>query len=334
MKKDSGAIITTDISTPAPAPSGAMATARGEARAVARMQPRDQKLAYQRILADARRGGSAYHYAWTVKTKDGPQLVRGPSVWCVLGVMRLWGNIDAQTAIEEDDGEAWVIRATAMDLEAGVSMSTLFRQRKQLPGMEAMGRDRALDIAFQIGQAKAIRNAVTRILPRWLVDDALAASVEGAKARAAGKAPQETVAPNAPALPAARKAAFWALAQHGVTPEMIERRLGHPAGEATAEEVAELQAIATALEEGQTSVANEFMALETPTARPDVADTLKTGPKANGNGGELRTKLLGVAYAAKVPETELREMATAMGVDLEHLTPEGFGKLVQAITER
>jgi len=257
----------------AQAPQAAVAVAGGEARSIVRAAKRDQRVAYERVLADARRAGKAYYWAWTVKTRDGGrQLVKGPSVWCTLACARLWGALDVQTAVESEDLETWTIRATALDLESGFSTSTLFRQRKRVGGLEALGEGRALDAAFQIGQSKALRNALARVLPRWLLDEAVAAAWEGERNRAAGGSEEAVVAPGTLANPRARQAVLAALAAHGVTPQQVEARVGHSLDTLTVDEVADLGAIATALDEGQTSVFNEFGG-ET-AARPDVAEAL------------------------------------------------------------
>jgi hypothetical protein len=65
---------------------------------------------------------------------------------------------------EIDVGDAWVFYARFTDIETGFSMERAYRQRKSQSSIKSRDADRQLDIAYQIGQSKAIRNCVVNSL--------------------------------------------------------------------------------------------------------------------------------------------------------------------------
>lgn len=304
----------------------AMAVVSGESRVAMAVVPRDPKAVVEAVKNEARVGGARWFYSWTVKTKRGPEVISGPSVRLALSLARLWRNLDVQVSVEAEDADAWILRAVATDVESRFSVTALFRQSKRVPGAAAMDPDRALDIAFQIGQSKVVRNALTKVLPDWLVQIALNhAKAAAAQAASGGKGPKARA--TAEAIAEVRAA----LAEFGVTDGQIERRLGHPLEEATGEEVALLQAIATALQEGQTSVQNEFPITPDPVPESAVAANPAAAKAVPGGNPKLLMDLKALAAALGLSEEDLAQTAQEQGIDLAALTPHTYAAMVTAL---
>jgi len=164
---------------------------------------------------------------------------------------REFGNCVTDCELVETARDSWLFRGIFVDLETGNTTTRLYR--KAIPNlpkdMRDFDRERALDTAFQIGQSKAIRNSVLNAMSAGLVSRAIA-TAKKADAR-------EVVKESGGASKAIEKIKR-AFVGHGVTLPMLEKRLGVLAANWGEEEIGELRAIYTALEDGQTSVRQEF----------------------------------------------------------------------------
>ena len=165
MSSDAGAIVN----------SGATLakTQAGYSTAISVQRPRQRKAIQAAVLEEAELAGEDFFYSWTTKNKDGTRgLVEGLSIEGAMILARNWGNCAIPTELIVDAPQHWILSATFVDLETGFNVPRLFRQRK---GQRAggMDQDRALDIAFQIGQSKAQRNAIDKAMPNWLKEAAL-----------------------------------------------------------------------------------------------------------------------------------------------------------------
>lgn len=136
--------------------------------------PRDLARVKSNTLFEAELMGEDFYYAWTVadkRSKTGESLISGTSVEGAMMMWNNWSNCTYEIDVVDETPTHWLLRAVALDLEKGVGTPRLFRQRKS-QRVGKMDVDRAEDIAFQIGQSKAIRNALVRALPAWLVNEA------------------------------------------------------------------------------------------------------------------------------------------------------------------
>jgi hypothetical protein len=121
---------------------------------------RDDQRILQRIATHAAAAGTDWTYRFPVRTKDGGQdWIEGPSIKLALAVASLVGNNQIEIR-ELDVGDAWVFYARYTDVETGFSLERSYRQRKGQQTMRTRDADRALDIVYQIGQSKAIRNVI------------------------------------------------------------------------------------------------------------------------------------------------------------------------------
>ena len=89
--------------------------------------------------------------------------IEGPSIKLANDTARIFGN-NINEVREIDVGDAWTFYARFTDIETGFSMERAYRQRKGQTSVKSKDADRQLDIAYQIGQSKAIRNCIVNAL--------------------------------------------------------------------------------------------------------------------------------------------------------------------------
>jgi hypothetical protein len=121
---------------------------------------RDEQRVLQKLNTLAAAAGPDWFYRFPVKKKDGgTDWISGPSIKLANDVARIFGNCAIEVR-ELDVGDAWTFYARFTDIETGFSMERAYRQRKSQSSMRTRDADRQLDIAYQIGQSKAIRNVI------------------------------------------------------------------------------------------------------------------------------------------------------------------------------
>ncbi|MCP5087891.1 MAG: hypothetical protein GY952_13950 [Rhodobacteraceae bacterium] len=122
-------------------------------------KPRNLNEILANLSLFAAKFGEDYYYSWSAKGKE----ISGPTIKLANDLFMLFGN----SAIECDVIDTkthWIFKATFVDLERGVQLTRLFQQRKNQTLSDKMDADRQADIAFQIGQSKAIRNVIVNAL--------------------------------------------------------------------------------------------------------------------------------------------------------------------------
>lgn len=126
---------------------------------------RDETRVLAKIKALAAAAGDDWYYRYPVKNNRTGQTdtIEGPSIKCANNVARIYGNCQVDLRAL-DEGEHWLFYARFVDLETGFSMTRAFQQRKGQTNIGGKDDGRKLDIAFQIGQSKAIRNVVCNAL--------------------------------------------------------------------------------------------------------------------------------------------------------------------------
>jgi hypothetical protein len=138
-------------------------------RRAARLMPRQPKRIRLIIAETAEMFGDEWEYRFPVKNNKTNQTdwIEGATIGCTMAVARAYGNCDVAHTRTEDDGPAWILYSTFLDLESGFTLTRGFRQRK---GQSRMGSDRARgeDIDFQIGVSKSTRNVVARALDDYV----------------------------------------------------------------------------------------------------------------------------------------------------------------------
>lgn len=108
--------------------------------------------------------GDRYFYRWDVKNKDGSvQTVIGPSIKAANDIARLYGN--NHVAVRAfDEGRHWTFYARFHDVESGYSLERAFIQPKGQATIKSKDAERREQMAFAMGQSKAIRNVIVNAL--------------------------------------------------------------------------------------------------------------------------------------------------------------------------
>jgi hypothetical protein len=215
--------------------------------AISVQKPRDLDKVVAAIDREAEYAGDSFWYGWVDKKGN---RIEGPSIGLANSLAREWTNCAVTCALEENE-EAFYITSRFIDLEKGSQMERIFRQRKNSVAGN-FDPDRKLDMALQIGSSKAIRNVVCNSVPRWLVERA----IEKAKL-----AVQKKIDPKKLDEHKANALAFFK--KYGVTQEQLVFKAGKPMAEWTTREIADFQADAKALQNGEASVADLFPSPET-----------------------------------------------------------------------
>lgn len=203
--------------------------------------PRDITKISRDAEREATLAGAGFIYSWTV----GGQAVEGVSIEGAMILARAWGNCTCPVEIVEETPTHWTFRAVFVDLESGFTLPRLFRQRKEGVVGGKYDADRKLDMTFQIGQSKAVRNVIVRALPIWLVEKCMNASRAGAEKELAN-------------VPAEAERAIAGYAKLGVTEAMLAKRLGAPRDAWLPRDLVTLRAVHKALQERTTTIEEEF----------------------------------------------------------------------------
>lgn len=126
--------------------------------------PRNLSMVMGRLKALAAAAGKNYVYGWEVndKANNRKTWIEGPTIKLANDLAREYGNCMVDVRVR-DEGANWNFYGRFMDLETGYTLVRAYQQRK---GQKTGMRDdqRALDMVFQIGQSKCIRNVVINAL--------------------------------------------------------------------------------------------------------------------------------------------------------------------------
>lgn len=214
------------------------------------------------VLQEAALAGTDFYYRWTITTKSGEKrVVQGPSIDLAMCLVRNYGNCVIDVSVDETTSH-YVFKGTLIDLESGFTCPRLFRQRKSQTIGSRFDQDRQEDLVFQIGQSKAIRNAVVKAMPSWLINQA----IEKAHEAEIRNIKPENIA-------AARAKCIHFFSTFGVDVKRLEERIGRKVDDWSNEDIVELREIATALKEGHVNIHVLFPAAEPEKQKPQEAST-------------------------------------------------------------
>jgi hypothetical protein len=232
---------------------------------------RDEQKVLQKLGALAAAAGSDWFYRFPVKKKDGGQdWIEGPSIKLANDVARIFGN-NVNEVREIDVGDAWVFYARFTDIETGFSMERAYRQRKSQGSIKTRDAERQQDIAYQIGQSKAIRNAIVNALQIY-ADYAF----EQARNSLVDKIGND--------LDAWRKRTLQGLANMPVELPRVERVVGRAAKDWLAPNIAQVIAMMKSIADGMASIDEVFPPLET-SPPPSSGDTTAAAGEEGGAQG-------------------------------------------------
>lgn len=189
------------------------------ATAIGVQRPRDLNLVKRKVCQEAELAGESMYYSWSVKNQDGSKSsIEGPSIKLAMTIARNFGNCVAGCVEEvEDTPSAWIFTGSFIDLETGFNFVRKFRQSKGSKVHMKTDDERKDDIRFQIGQSKAIRNAVIASVPDAIIEQAITAAKSGVTRKI-----EDAIKVNK--LPAVQDAAIAALKKLGVDEEAILSR--------------------------------------------------------------------------------------------------------------
>ncbi|MBT8430104.1 MAG: hypothetical protein KJN79_09360 [Gammaproteobacteria bacterium] len=230
--------------------------------AVSVQQPRDKRRVIREVEFEAELLGEKAYYSWTAKGKQGRALIEGPTIDLAMVLLREWGNCASRADLVAETSSHYLFDGIFLDLERGVTVVRQFRQVKERQ-MGRMDADRAEDIVFQVGQSKAIRNAVLEGVPQWLIDKAI------------------TKAKTAAAKQLTPTRVIEAFAKWSVDQKTLERRCGKAAKRWDEMDMAELRGVYQGILDGMTTVDHEFGADQSAeTVAQAVSETAaKAAPK-------------------------------------------------------
>jgi hypothetical protein len=210
---------------------------------------RDEAKILQKLAALAAAAGTDWFYRYPVKSKDGGQSwIEGPSIKLANDVARIFGN-NVNEIREIDVGDAWVFYARFTDIETGFSMERAYRQRKSQGSIKTKDAERQLDISYQIGQSKSIRNCIVNALQIY-ADHAF----ELARNSLVDKIGRD--------LDAYRKRVIEGLAKVPVALNRVERTIGRASKDWLAPDVARVIAMMKSIADGMATVEEVFPAIE------------------------------------------------------------------------
>jgi hypothetical protein len=275
------------------APSAAMMEKQTEIQGaiiVARRFPRNEEAAFERLIRSSRRTSFAEEAEYSFPR--GGTTVTGPSVSLAREAARLWGNIRYGLEVVLDTSEERHIRGWAWDLETNTKVAAedyfaklIQRKGKGGPVQWVKPDERDLrELTFRRG-AILVRNCLLQLLPRDLIEDARS-QCRATLAKDAAQDPDS-----------ARKAILRAFSEINVSADQLQAYLGHPVGQSTAEEIAELRAVYQSIKDGNSTwseyveTKREETAAATATtgaSQADLLDELRPGVTPEPNGKKAK----------------------------------------------
>ncbi len=213
---------------------------------LARRFPRNEDQAFALLMKACSR--TSFAEAAEYSFPRGGSTVSGPSVNLAREAARVWGNIRYGLTILRDDEETRQIEGWAWDLETNTKVTAQddFRkviQRKKKGGGTEWVKPDERDLRELTNRRGAIlvRNCILQLLPRDLIEDAQGKAGETLKT----KAEQDPEG--------AKKKLILAFADLNVTPEMLEKYLGHPLAQCSPAEIANLRKVYASIKDGNST---------------------------------------------------------------------------------
>ena len=267
---------------------------------------RDEARVMTKLKVNAAMAGDDWFYRFPVKKGGGGQdYIEGPSIKLANDIARVFGNCAIEVR-EIDVGDAWTFYARFTDIETGFSMERAFRQRKSQSSMKTRDYERQQDIAYQIGQSKAIRNVIVNSLQIY-ADFAF----REARGSFVNKIAKE-------GIDSWRQRTLDGLGRIPVDLARVERVVGRVAKDWLAPDIAAVIAMMKSIADGMATVDETFPApAPVEQQKPSVASVESGNADAPASGGQAASE--GVvssrppAHAAIVSAYERGEKAKAEG---------------------
>jgi hypothetical protein len=253
---------------------------------------RDETKIRQRLKNLAAYAGEDWFYRFPIKQPGGgTSYIEGPSIKLANNVAREFGN-NVTEVRELDVGDAWVFYARFTDIETGFSMERAYRQRKGQTSIKTKDVDRQLDIVYQIGQSKAIRNVLTNAL-----DFYCQYAFEEARNSLVDKIGKDLIG--------WREKTIKGFAKMAVAIERVERIIGRAAKDWTAPDLAQVIAMARSITDGMATADETFPPIEKVPAAAQSSETATAG------GGEQAQSAPPTSDPSAAQQPEVSDSATA-----------------------
>jgi hypothetical protein len=222
---------------------------------------RDEARVFQKLKAAAAYAGTDFFYRFPVKNRkeNRTDWIEGPSIKLANELARIYGNCKAGVRAI-DNGDSWIFSATFIDIESGFELVRPFQQRKSAGKIGGADEERRLDIAFQIGASKAIRNVVVNALQTFAdfaLNEARNALVERIGKDLAGYRERTS-----------------AKLSGMVSIDRVEAVVGKPVKDWLAPDVARVIAMATSVAEGMSNLNETFPPIQDTTNSSSTGQTL------------------------------------------------------------
>ena len=258
---------------------------------------RDEKRVMQKLSINAAMAGDDWFYRFPVKKGGGQDWIEGPSIKLANDIARVFGNCAVEVR-EIDVGDAWTFYARFTDIETGFSMERAYRQRKSQTSMRTKDYERQQDIAYQIGQSKAIRNVICNSLQIY-ADFAF---------REARNSLVEKIGKDVASW---RKRTVDGLAKIPVELARVERVVGRASKDWLAPDIGAVIAMMKSIADGMSSVDETFPA-PTPVEQQKPSGATDDSGSSGGaeGGGQAATSEEG-SVRAPAPAAEEEQIATA-----------------------
>jgi hypothetical protein len=194
------------------------------------------------VYEETERAGAAFLYKW----RQGGGWIKGGTIDLALCIARNFGNSEVRISVDEYT-DHWMFFGMWTDYETGFNIIRPYRQRKDqnIGGGYDDDPGRKLDILFQIGASKCLRNVIFNSVPGYIKDTA----IEKAEVAATREIKPEDI-------PAKSKLAVEAFASYAdpeqefeITRRLIERERGAPTNKWTAADLVELRSSLNSIKE-------------------------------------------------------------------------------------
>ncbi len=253
------------------------------AKAYPRRMPKDiVEIATQLATMDEATAQSCF-YVLPRKDKDGSKKeIRGGSIRLAEIIANSWGNLHAATRIVENDGRNITAEGVAWDLESNVKItmqnkvSIWFGEKNGSGGYRANSDMQTM--LSNAASAKALRNAIFKVVPKALVDRVL----ERAMVFAVGD--QKTISTKVASV-------FERLVKMGIDKDKILQYYGRATiNDITADDLTSLIGVGTAIKEGHIKIDEVFDAekdANSPLSAVEKMSNLLHSKKVNSETGEI-----------------------------------------------
>lgn len=206
---------------------------------------RDEKRILQKLAALGAAAGDDWFYRFPVKSKNGQKsFIEGASIKLANDLARIYGNCEVDTRVI-DLGTSWLIYARFTDFESGYALTRPFQQDKGGSKLGGSDDSRRLDIAFQIGVSKAIRNVVNNALQTF--SDYAFDAAKNSLVEKIGKDVQKW-----------RDEIIKRLKDRNLDPQRVEFVLGRASADWTAPDIAKVIAMMKAIADGMATIDETF----------------------------------------------------------------------------